>query len=296
MICPVQFVTIEQLSIPSLAFYTFAGFIICTFAKKKMENIMDEKLIKILNENFKRYKVYMKKPFKAKKSRLLQVEAEVRSVVGSDPDGIRIPREEHSRIELLLLLDERRSLLNWMFKETPEEWERMKVVNKRLSEMTKELRLKMADVCDGLAKRKRDSFDDDYEVCGTLHFNYNGEDSILPYKGAEMYGSDYRLMIATNSSLTYSDPSPFLEFDCRYDDCRDRILESGNCDDDHTWAHDTPFTEDPEVYICYTMAVFCRDLGYPAQDVLQLNDYWNEVHVRYQQFATLDKNFKYPRE
>ena len=39
------------------------------------------------------------------------------------------------------------------FKETPEEWERMKVVNSRLLELTKELRLKMADVCDSLAKR-----------------------------------------------------------------------------------------------------------------------------------------------
>ena len=256
---------------------------------------MDEKLIKSLNENYKRYEVYMKKSFKAKKSRLLQVETEVRNVVGSDPDGIRIPREEDARIELFLLLDERRSLLNWMFKETPEEWERMKVVNSRLSELTKELRLKMSNVCDGLVNRKRDSFDDDYEVCGTLRFYYNGEDSVLLYKGAEIYGSDYRLMIATNNTLTYSDPSPFLEFDCRYDDSRDRILESGNCDDDHTWAHDTPFTEDPEVYICHTMAVFCRDLGYPVQDVLQLNDFWNEVHVRYQHFATQDPNYKYPR-
>ena len=171
----------------------------------------------------------------------------------------------------------------------------MKAVNSRLLELTKELRLKMADVCHGLVKRKRDSFDDDYEVCGTLRFYYNGEDSVLLYKGAEIYGSDYRLMIATNNSLTYSDPSPFLEFDCRYDDSRDRILGSGNCDDDYTWAHDTPFTEDPEVNICHTMAVFCRDMGYPAQDVLQLNDFWNEVHVRYQHFATQDPNYKYPR-
>jgi len=257
---------------------------------------MDEKLIKILNENFDRYKVYMKKSFKAKKSRLLQVETEVRSVVGSDPDGIRIPREEDARIELLLLLDERRSLLNWMFKETPEEWERMKVVNSRLFDLTKELRLKMADVCDRLVKRERDAFDDDYEVCGTLLFHYNGEDSVLPYKGADIYGSDFRLMIATTNFLLGNDLSPFLEYDCRYDWSRDMILNSGNCDDDYTWAHDIPFTEDPEVYICHTMAVFCRDLGYSAQDVLQLNDFWNEVHVRYQHFATQDPNYKYPRE
>ena len=182
---------------------------------------MDKKLIALLNDNFDRYKVYMDKSFKVKKNRLIEVETMIRSVVGNEPDYVKIPYEEHSRIELHLLLDERRSLLNWMFKETPEEWERMKVVNSRLLELTKELRLKMADVCDGLAKRKRDAFDDDYEVCGTLHFNYNDEDSVLPYKGAEIYGSDYRLMIATNNFLTGKDPFHYLELSCNYDDSRD---------------------------------------------------------------------------
>ena len=257
---------------------------------------MNEKLLDILNDNFDRFIVYRKKSFKVKKSRLLEVEAEIRNIVGSDPEFVNIPDEESLKTDLLLLLDERRALLNWMFKETPEEWERMKVVNSRLFDLTKELRLKMADVCDSLVKRERDAFDDDYEVCGTLLFHYNGEDSVLPYKGADIYGSDFRLMIAANNFLTVNDLSPFLEYDCRYDWSRDMILKSGNCDDDHTWAHETPFTEDPEVYICHTMAVFCRDLGYPAQDVLQLNDFWSEVHVRYQHFATQDPNYKYPRE
>ena len=115
---------------------------------------MDKKLIALLNDNFDRYEVYMYKSFKVKKNRLIEVEAMIRSVVGNEPDYVKIPYEEHSRIELHLLLDERRSLLNWMFKETPEEWERMKVVNSRLLELTRELCLKMANVCDGLAKRK----------------------------------------------------------------------------------------------------------------------------------------------
>jgi len=197
---------------------------------------------------------------------------------------------------LLVLLDERRSLLNWMFYETPEEIERMKIVNSRLFELTQELRHKMADVCESLTSHQRDDFDDDFEVRGTLRFCYNGEDSILPYDGADEYGSDYRLMIATNNWLTGNEPFHFLELFCRYDESRDSILKSGNCDDDFSWAHETPFTEDPDVYICHTMAIFCRDLGYPAQDVLQLNDFWDEVHVRYQHFATQDKNYKYPRE
>ncbi len=256
---------------------------------------MNIELIERMNDRFDQYKVYFSKPFKVKKQRLQEVEAEIRKIVGNNPEFVTIPDDINLKTELHLFLDERRSLLNWMFKETPEEVERMKVVNSRLFELTKELRLKMADVCKDLVKRKRDAFDDDYEVCGTLRYSYNEEDSVLPYEGAEIYGSDFRLMIAANNFLTYGDPSPFLEFNCRYNDSRDKILVSGNCDDDYTWAHDTPFTEDQEVYICHTMAVFCRDLGYPAQDVLQLNDFWNEVHVRYQHFATQDPNYKYPR-
>ena len=131
---------------------------------------MNEKYIDILNDNFDRFVVYRKKSFKVKKSRLLEVEAEIRNIVGCDPEFVNIPDEESLKTNLLLLLDERRALLNWMFKETPEEWERMKVVNSRLFALIKELRLKMADVCDSLVKRERDAFDDDYEVSKVLKY------------------------------------------------------------------------------------------------------------------------------
>ena len=57
---------------------------------------MDKKLIALLNDNFDRYKVYMDKSFKVKKSRLIEVEAKIRSVVGNEPDYVKIPYEEHS--------------------------------------------------------------------------------------------------------------------------------------------------------------------------------------------------------
>ena len=292
----VQFTTGKRLFVSFEILLTLVCIFICTFTPKGRFMVKNE-LTERLNNSFERYyKEYFGKPFDLKKGRLLEVEAEIRNRVGSDPDWVEIPREEHLRIDLLVLLDERRSLLNWMFKETPEELERMKIVNCRLFELTKELRLKMADVCESLASRQRDDFDDDFEVEGTLKFSYNGEDSILPYDGADVYGSDYMLMIATNNWLTGNEPLHYLELSCRYDDSRYLILNSGNCDDNYSWAHDTPFTEDSEVYVCHTMAIFCRDLGYPAQDVLQLNDFWNEVHVHFQHFATQDKNYKYPRE
>ena len=182
-----------------------------------------------------------------------------------------------------------------MFLETPEEVARMDALNNQLFKLTKQLREKMAEVCGELVACHRDELTDDYEVCGTLRFCYNGENSILSYNGDDIYGCDYTLMIALNNYLTGNNPLHYLELNCRYDDIKEEILNAGNLDDNYSWAHETAGVFEG-IYICHTTAVFCRDFAYPIVDVLHLNDFWNEVHVRYQQFATLDPNYRYPRD
>ena len=61
--------------------------------------------------------------------------------------------------------------MNWMYLETDEEVARMEIVNSRLFDLTKRLRVKMADVCESIVSKARDDFDDDFNVEGTLHFN-----------------------------------------------------------------------------------------------------------------------------
>ena len=56
------------------------------------------KHLDILLDNFDRYKVYRKKSFKVKKSRLQEMEAEIRNIVGCDPDFVNIPDEEHLKM------------------------------------------------------------------------------------------------------------------------------------------------------------------------------------------------------
>ena len=247
-------------------------------------------------DNFDRlYENFYEAPFDVLRAEVLSTEERIRNIVGSDADYVMIPDTDKEKEELELLLDQRRTLLNWMFMETPQEVVRMNQLNTRLFDLTNRLREKMADVCESLASNQRDDFDDDFEVEGTLKFSYNGEESILPYDGAEMYGSDYRLMIATNNWLTGDEPLHFLELSCRYDWSREMILSSGDLDDGVSWAHEIPGGYEG-ICICHTTALFGRNCGYPIQEVLQLNDFWSEVHVRYQQFATQDKNYKYPRE
>lgn len=107
-----------------------------------------------------------------------------------------------------------------MFRETNEEVMRMRLVNNRIHELVNSIRAKMADVCEWLVSHQRDCFEDDFEVEGTLKFSYNGDDSLLSYEGANVYGSDYRLMIAANNCLTGDDPFHFIELHCRYTDSR----------------------------------------------------------------------------
>ena len=152
-----------------------------------------------IEQELERYKVlsdkYWEQPFGVLRSRVQEIESEIRSVVGTEPGWIDMTALDKHKDELDLLLEDRKVLLDWMFQETPEEVERMRIVNKRLFDLTNRLRVKMADVSEYLVSRDRDDFDDDYEVEGTLRFSYNGDDSVLPYPGDEVYGSDFRLMV-----------------------------------------------------------------------------------------------------
>ena len=237
---------------------------------------------------------YWEQPFEVQRTRVQEIESEIRSVVGTEPGWIDMMALDKHKDELDLLLDERRVLLDWMLLETPEEVERMRIVNQRLFDLTNRLRVKMADVAEYLVSRDRDDFDDDYEVEGTLRFSYNGDDSVLPYPGDEVYGSDFRLMINVRDWLKVDSLSRQLELHCKYNESRENILTSGNLDDGQSWGHDMAGCFD-DIVICHTTMLFNRDFGFPVADLLHMNDFWNEVHVKYQNFATQDKNYRYPR-
>ena len=148
------------------------------------------KTVDSIEQELERYEVlrnrYFEQPFEVLRSRVQEIESEIRSVVGAEPGWIDLVALDKHKDELNCLLEDRKILLDWMFCETPEEVERMRIVNQRLFDLTNRLRVKMADVADYLVSRDRDDFDDDYEVEGTLRFSYNGDDSVLPYPGDEV--------------------------------------------------------------------------------------------------------------
>ena len=180
-----------------------------------------------IEQELERYKVlrdkYWEQPFGVLRSRVQEIESEIRFVVGTEPGWIDMTALDRHKDETDLLLGERKVLLDWMFCETPEEVERMRVVNQRLFDLTNRLRVKMADVAEYLASRERDDFDDDYEIEGTLMFCYNGEDSVLPYPGDEVYGSDFGLMINVRDWLKVDNRPHQLELLCKYNESREHL-------------------------------------------------------------------------
>ena len=215
--------------------------------------------------------------FEDKKIEVLRIENAISDIVCDDDDSFHLDVLSRKQ-ELLMLLEHRQTLLNWMFLETEEEIERMKVLNSQLFNLTTQLREKMAAVCEELASRPKDNFTDDFEVIGLLKYSYNDMSSVLPYKGDDVYGSHFTMMISLNNWLTGEDPLHYLELHCRYDNCREVILQSGLLDDGNSWAHDISGSFN-EIAICHTTKLFACNLGYPLVDVLHLNDFWSEAKV-----------------
>lgn len=142
----------------------------------------------------------------------------------------------------------------------------------------------MADVCEELASRPKDNFTDDFEVIGLLKYSYSDSSSVLPYKGDDVYGSHFTMMISLNNWLTGKDPLHYLELHCRYDDWHENILQSGHLYDGNSWAHDISGSF-KGIALCHTTKLFTCNLGYPLVDVLHLNDFWSEVKVIQSNFS-----------
>ena len=215
--------------------------------------------------------------FEDKKVEVLRIENAISDIVCDDDDPFHLDVLNRKQ-ELLMLLEQRQTLLNWMFLETKEEIKRMKVLNSRLFNLTNRLRVKMADVCEELASHPKDNITDDFEVIGLLKYSYNDMSSVLPYNGDDVYGSNFTMMISLNNWLTGDDPFRYLELHCRCDDCREIILQNGLLEDGNSWAHDISGSFSG-IAICHTTKLFACNLGYPLVDVLHLNDFWSEVKI-----------------
>ena len=152
-----------------------------------MENknhIVDE--LEERNACFEQLQPLAEQPFEQQREALLGIEGKVRAIVGDDPELVSYHNiRPHSR-ELRLLMLKRYWLLNWMFKETPETYERMRKVNQHLYDMDYQLHEQMADICEKLVREPKPSFVAAYEVRGVLGFEGDDKYSLMPLRSPSL--------------------------------------------------------------------------------------------------------------
>lgn len=206
----------------------------------------------------------------ASREKVIEIEREIRRYFKVyDEDIVNFkPITEESKRQLATLFYQRQWVLDFLFEVTPENLERvqkvsdhLKFLSAKMFERVKAMKEKISLICDD------PDFDDDYEIEGTLSFNYNGEESVLKLPDDDHYGSDFRLMII---ALT-----EFYHQTC-YSDC---IIDIGpgceNLDEKLNW-NIAPLNF-PELDICYVAHCICDHYDYSIPDLIRMNDFWTEI-------------------
>lgn len=219
------------------------------------------------------------------KQELVRIESSIKTITGDDIENMTYWwRNDEKCDKVQTLLHQRCTILNKMFAATPTEIDRFKQVNEMLYDLTSQLfnRVKsLSGSCEKIADR---SFDDDYDIFGTIQVVVECETDILMLDDDDYYGSDFLLM---NHIL-------YLIYDEHDSDIEwfnaDAIVaeEKPMCDDGVSW-NEYPFygrKEFGDIVICHAVHDICNHKMYSIPDLLRLNSYWAEVKLTLQKFAS----------
>lgn len=254
-------------------------------------------------ENLTDY-IYREKDVDKKRILLLEVEAEIKSLMDYQEKGILDLRFVHAeRLERIGdLIDTRCLILNRMFQATLQEIKRFEAVNGLLNSLTKKMYHRMANLYRTLIDSPKDeTFDDDYVVRGALKYVYDEEEhSILKLPEDSFYGSDFAYMIELIYLLNEDycgGISEIEECSISYSpqytsDMTDAQLHCADLwDDGVTWAEGHLLRPELEhIVVCHAVHDICTHKSYSIPDLLRLNDFWVEAHLVCQHI--IDQNGK----
>ena len=245
-------------------------------------------------------KAHAAKTSEEKREILRQVEEELKELIGKGIEyfGVayeRMENEERGKLDALICV--RKHILNDMFKPTSAEVERLCRLNDLLHHLDKEMRRRTAELYRFLLRMGKDAvFDDDYEVEGELCYSFNGEKSILKLEDDAYYGSDFTYMIDLVDAYVYETSYHYIEqchisYNPRHTpEVTDEELDIRNpLDDGTSWAEGVLWIPQLEsVCICYPLHDLFSHKPYSVPDILRMNDFWVEAHLRCQHIVSQD--------
>lgn len=213
------------------------------------------------------------KLFVLTKQRLHNTEEKLKTIMGDDSDCLK-PEGLCSRVKVNIvgrLLMKRRNLLNQMFLGTPNEFQHLNRVNDHLLGLITRLYEKTTNLAKSIVKDT--TFDDDYEIEGTVRIPYNSEDSVLKLEEDHVYGSDFCLM---NSILE----AYYIAINQSHIGQRLHPGDKNILDDSQSWDS-PPFNSAifNNITIGYTLHDLCSHKYYSIPDIIRLNDFWAEVKI-----------------
>lgn len=210
---------------------------------------------------------------------LLDIESSMKAIAGqtTNKDGKFRQFGFDEFYDLSYLIEMRCVVLNEMMEHpTAEEVMRLKTVNDRLLDITKEMfrqtRL-MRKVFHKLPAEEQK--DEAYTISGVLKYKFTDSSAVSKFDNDDFYGSDFAYMLNLVSTLIgegdYMDN--FMEI---YDD-------SEPLDDGKTWTDGYLWNEAFNyICICYAMHAVCCHMPYSIPDVLRMNNFLVHSAIEYE--------------
>lgn len=224
------------------------------------------------------------------KQELVRIESSIKTITGDNIEYMTYwwRRNEEKCDKVETLLQQRRTILNQMFTATSAELEHFRQVNEMLYNLTAQLFDRVKDLSHSSEKVANSTYDDDYEIFGTLQVSVELETDILTLDDDDYYGSDF-LFMNHILCLIYDGHHGNIEWFNA-----DAIAgeEKPMCDDGVSW-NEYPFFDRKEfddIVICHAVHDICNHKMFSIPDLLRINSYWAETKLILQKFVSQQKN------
>lgn len=223
------------------------------------------------------------------KPELVRIESSIKTITGDSIENMTYWwRNEEKCDKVETLLQQRRTILNQMFTATSAELEHFRQVNEMLYNLTAQLFDRVKDLSHSSEKVANSTYDDDYEIFGTLQVSVELETDILTLDDDDYYGSDF-LFMNHILCLIYDGHHGNIEWFNA-----DAIAgeEKPMCDDGVSW-NEYPFFDRKEfddIVICHAVHDICNHKMFSIPDLLRINSYWAETKLILQKIVSQQKN------
>lgn len=187
------------------------------------------------------------------------------------------------------LLEKRKYMLDKTFEYTPKNIENLLRVNRILSEGSEKVKAQARKLHKAMLALN-DGFTQDFEIEGTVRVSYNGNHSLIDFDpdfdedDEAPFPSPPHIMEIIDSATPARFPQDL--FSCHYDD-RDREIDDDDiyCDDGWRFTLRRDCPEFQGARCSWAFHNLADHSLYALQDIVRINDFWNEVTVIYQNWG-----------